>query len=133
MDTLNIHEATQWLAQYPAVILSFVMAVFILSFCAYINATWNQVVVGLSDTMSRELRHGTVWMADATGAIIRKDLRVDRPELLQDPNRFQIQTIFNQLRQLGYEPDHLEILVGDKVRVYRADQLRPICTVPRYA
>jgi hypothetical protein len=129
----DLHVMVEMLKDHPLYLFILVAIAFMLIICSYLDVHVNLVTMGLADSMQRDLRHGTVWMTDEDGVMVRKDFRVDRPEYLENPHRLQIKNMFHQLRKLGYEPDHLEILVGDKVRVYRVDHHRPICSAPRWA
>ena len=122
------------ISDYPIAVIGTVCVVVGFFILNHINATHSNVSVGLLDSAARDMRHGTIWMQDVAGDIVRKDVWFDKPHLLDEPNRYQIHNIFEQIRGLGYEPDHLEMLIGDKIRVYRPDVPRPICTtVRRYA
>ena len=82
--------------------------------------------IGLNTQMSKTNRHGIAWVRTMEGGIVQQSFLADKPEHLVNPNRFTIEKIFKQLRKLGMDPVHLEILVGDVCRVYKAGYFKPI-------
>lgn len=103
-------------------------ALIIFAICMFLDQVTRNVQMGVSDDMAPEQRHGNAWVIE-NGRVVQKRFSVDRPYLLDEPNRYQIQDMFGQLQAMGYEPEYLEILVGGKTRVYRPDQNRPVYAV----
>lgn len=99
-------------------------------FCIWLDNINRNVAVGVSESMDTSQRHGNAWV-EVDGAIVQRRFMVDKPHLLEDPNRFQIKDIFSQLNAMGLNLKSLEILVGDKVRVYHPDQTRPVLVAAR--
>lgn len=88
------------------------------------------VHIGLNTNMSKTNRHGVVWVKTIHGGITQQPFLADKPEHLVNPSRFTIERIFKQVAKLGMEAVHLEILVGDMCRVYKAGHFKPVLVQP---
>jgi hypothetical protein len=97
----------------------------IFAVCMFLDSVTKNVLIGISPDMDNTQRHGYAWVVEGN-AVVRKSFKADKPYLLTEHNKFQIQNIFNQLHDMGFDTEYLEILVGDKVRVYRPDLTRPV-------
>lgn len=102
----------------------------IIGVTVYLDNINRNVAIGVSEHLGAYERHGNAWV-EVDGVLVQRRFIVDKPHLLEDPNRFQIKDIFSQLQAMGFELKSLEVLVGDKVRVYRPGQTRPVLVAPR--
>lgn len=111
--------------QAPIVQVIMAAGFLLIATCHYLDNMNRQVAVGVSEMLDAGKRHGNAWV-ELNGVVVQRRFMVDKPHLLEDPNRFQIKDIFNQLHAMGFKLTSLEILVGDKVRVYHPGQTRPV-------
>lgn len=123
-----MYEALQAMAHSHTLQAIAISVTIVFLICLYMEARLSVVQIGISDSIDKSQHHGVAWVQNDDGRVVGRQFIVDQPHLIENPNRYQIRDIFKQIKMLGFELDHLEILVGGKVRVYRPNQPRPICT-----
>jgi len=94
--------------------------------CECFNIYTKEVNIGLSPAISTNLRHGVIHAQSASGDVIRLPYIVDHPDKLNNPSMYAIKSMFYQIRRLGYLPRHLEVMVGDTIKVYELGKMNPI-------
>lgn len=77
------------------------------------------ISIGLSSSICKNKRHGIIHLKCSNGGITQLNFVVDKPELLESSNYFVRQELFNQVSKMGYEPINIEILVANKVKLYK--------------
>jgi len=121
------HHLTQYV---PSVIVVFllllVMALYLWSLMAEPLNKELCVSLGISETMDKHKSHGTVWIRAADGGMVKRYFLVDKPERLIKPRRYAIKDMFDQLIQMNYHPDTIEIHQPKQTLVYRYGQSRPM-------
>jgi hypothetical protein len=65
--------------------------------------------VEVIDTDTPTTQHGTAFVRDASGKLLKLGLSFDRPEVLADASDETIMDVFEQLGRQGYIPQSLEI------------------------
>ena len=102
--------------------LSFLDSV-IFAFFDFFTRTTN---IGLSDKISKENRHGVFFGKDINNKQVMIPFTVDYPQVLKRPNFFTVFSLFMQIEQLGFVPEHIEIGKDQDRRIYRCGKRQPI-------
>ena len=93
-----------------------------------LDVTKKVVLIGLSPDMALSKRHGIAWVKSIDGGIVQQSFLADRPEYLVKPSWLTVRSMFEQLTKMGLYPENLELLVGNKVIVYKFGNMFPIFT-----
>lgn len=92
---------------------------------ALIDATKPNLQVGISTTMDKTRRHGVFWVKTVEGGVVQRSFILEDPKPLENPSRRVLRTLTNQVLQMGFQPQHIEITVAGKTMVYATDSRIP--------
>lgn len=87
--------------------------------------------VGIAPQATVTERHGFATVRHITGGdTFVQPIVVDKPEMLISPSWMLIESIYEQLFKMGFEPVNLEIENPFERRVYKYGRARPILVEP---
>lgn len=86
-----------------------------------------RINVGVSVEASKEKRNGLAHLRPVNGGnTFTMPFVVDKPELLNKPSFWLIESMYEQFFKMGYEPVNLEIESDTHRLVYQLGKLKPI-------
>ena len=98
--------------------------------CAVFGIT-PSIIIGLNPDATKETRHGIATIRRLEGGnVFKVPFVVDKPEKLNAPGFWLIDSMYEQILKMGYEPVNLEFTNKRETRVYAAGKVRPIMVQP---
>jgi hypothetical protein len=101
------------------------MRIFFEIFLQFFNIKMGEAHIGVMPSSSAK-SHIIAHVRSVTGGLTQRFFTVDNPDLLKNPTMYCINSMFGQINKLGFIPVHVELLVHDRVAVYRVGEIHPI-------
>lgn len=83
------------------------------------------VSIGLNEQMDKEKRHGVAHVQRPGGGTIQIPFMVDKPSRLVSPSNLILDSMFAQIKKMGFYPTHLEIIAGSRRTIYEPGKYKP--------
>jgi hypothetical protein len=86
--------------------------------------------IGLSPEMCDSKRQGIARFADHTGEVYKQPFLVDKPSRVEKPSSNTLDTLFGQIRKMGFKPVSLEFINERRHAIYHPDNGTPVFFQP---